>query len=80
MQDRLGHGSGKSPHVRTLWACEKDPACQEVLMSTHGLCVFGDIMEMEPGKTRLFCSTHQKLCPCTVPKHKNRNLGGKVPH
>ena len=74
VQDRLGRADRSNPHVRTLWACENDPICQQVLKDTFGVCVFGDIMDMGAGKQNLFCFTHNKLCPCTVPKVTKRNL------
>ena len=60
-------------HVRMLWACECDTACQEVLKQTHGLCVFDDIMSLGDGKSDAFCTTHQRHCRFTVPKSGQRN-------
>lgn len=64
-----------APRVRTMWACENNSHCQEVLANTYGdSCLFGDIMEFDlPAKTELFCLKHKTMCQCTVPREKNRN-------
>jgi len=61
-------------HVRILWAVEKDPACQKVLASTYGCCCFGDILDLASDLTQkeMYCTTHEKMCPCTVPKRARR--------
>ena len=55
--------------MRTLWACEKDQHCQDVLKRTHGICVFDDIMNLGYGKKHSYCTTHNRECPCAVAKN-----------
>jgi len=55
--------SGAVEHVVLHDACECDPHCQKVLLSTYGMlggCLFPDIMKL--GGTHAYCVAHQKRC------------------
>lgn len=73
-QDLFGHQGSEANRMRTRWACEWDRSCRDVLKHTHQICVFRDVMEFAPHKKTLYCATHDRQCPCTVLKAKQRNL------
>ena len=75
-----GKGPAKN-HVKFHWGCEIDPPCQKNIADTYGACCFDDVIALNVNRNSkyMYCMTHFKPCPCTVPESKDRFFSASAP-
>ena len=63
---------GAEEHVALHDACECDPHCQKVLLSTYGTlggCLFPDVMKL--GGSHAYCVAHERKCEVDPPQQSD---------